>query len=191
MVKKEKSELEVTAVTNPTHDMILGMDWLEKKTSSLALKSGEIKKECNNLDLRKDKIKTLLKKAYGPLNQEVLQPHPEEYDCAINLIDDQTYKKPRLYPISKEEDSVLKEFLDVNLREGQIHQSKSSFVSPILFVGKPDETPRLCVDYWALNMKTKKDCYCLLLMKDVVARIKGSRMFTKLDVRSAFNQTRI
>jgi hypothetical protein len=60
-----------------------------------------------------------------------------------------------------------------------------------MFVKKPKEEIRLCIDYRLLNTITKKDCYLILLIKETIANIAGCRIITKLDIRKAFNRIRI
>ena len=47
------------------------------------------------------------------------------------------------------------------------------------------------MDYRALNAITKKNRYPLPLINETLQRIQGSRLFTRFDLRSAFNQIRI
>jgi len=49
-----------------------------------------------------------------------------------------------------------------------------------LFVKKSDGTLRMCVDYRALNKITLKDRYPLPYIDDLLDRLHGGRVFTKL-----------
>jgi hypothetical protein len=60
-----------------------------------------------------------------------------------------------------------------------------------MFIKKPEEGIRLCIDYRLLNAITKKDCYLILLIKETMANIAGYRIITKLDIQKAFNRIRI
>jgi hypothetical protein len=60
-----------------------------------------------------------------------------------------------------------------------------------MFVKKPGEEIRLCIDYRLLNTITKKDYYLILLIKETMANIAGYKIITKLDIRKAFNKIRI
>jgi hypothetical protein len=81
--------------------MIYGMDWLEKRLSSLTIKVEEIPVECKSMEKRNKTMDFLREKAYERVCQSDLLPHCKEYNCAINLKDDQSYKNPQLYPKSK------------------------------------------------------------------------------------------
>jgi hypothetical protein len=48
------------------------------------------------------------------------------------------------------------------LASGWETNSHSHYTAPIIFVKKPDDTLRMCVDYRGLNKITAKDRYLLL-----------------------------
>jgi hypothetical protein len=52
---------------------------------------------------------------------------------------------------------AVKEYLLENLYKGFIILNSSFFVSPVLFVAKPNSSLRFCVDYYKLNSLIKKD----------------------------------
>jgi len=49
----------------------------------------------------------------------------------------------------------------------------------------------LCIDYHQTNRQTLKDCYSTPIATDLIARTRGARMFSKLDLYSGFSQLRI
>jgi hypothetical protein len=50
---------------------------------------------------------------------------------------------------------------------------------------------RLCVDYCGLNKLTIKDKYPLPRVDDVLYHLHGSKIFSKIDLKSLYNQIRI
>ena len=96
-----------------------------------------------------------------------------------------------LYPCAINELGALKDYIDENLAKGFIRESKSSCGSPVLFVKKKDGSLRLVVDYRKLNDITVKDCYALPLINEIQDRLQGAVVYTKLDLRSAFNRIRM
>jgi hypothetical protein len=50
---------------------------------------------------------------------------------------------------------------------------------------------RPCQDYWYLNEFTKPNAYPLPLISDLMITLKGSKFFTKLDIRWGYNNVRI
>ncbi|XP_049886787.1 uncharacterized protein LOC126381333 [Pectinophora gossypiella] len=65
------------------------------------------------------------------------------------------------------EASMVEEMLDADI----ICESNSPYASPILLVKKKTGDKRLCVDYRALNSKTRKEHYPLPLIDDQLDRI--------------------
>jgi hypothetical protein len=55
-----------------------------------------------------------------------------------------------------------------------------------MFVKKPKEEIRLCINYRLFNAITKKDRYLILLIKKTMANIAGCKIMTKLEILKAF-----
>ncbi len=55
-----------------------------------------------------------------------------------------------------------------------------------MFTSKPDGTLRLCVDYCGLNSMTIKNRYPLPLIDEILDRLSGAQVFTKVDVKNAY-----
>jgi hypothetical protein len=85
----------------------------------------------------------------------------------------------------------LREYLQDSLRNGWIRESTSPAGAPILFTPKKDGELRLCVDYRALNKLTIKNRYPLPLIGEILDRLVGAKVFTKLDLRNAYHRIRI
>ena len=68
---------------------------------------------------------------------------------------------------------------------------KISSGSPILFVKKKDGTLRLCIDYRGLNRVTVRNRYPLPLIPELLDRLRAGRIFSKIDLRGAYNLVRI
>uniref|UniRef100_A0A8C6XBR2 Gypsy retrotransposon integrase-like protein 1 n=1 Tax=Naja naja TaxID=35670 RepID=A0A8C6XBR2_NAJNA len=78
-------------------------------------------------------------------------------------------------------------FLDKNLARGFIRPSSSPLSAPVLFVKKKTGDLRLCCDYRRLNMITVQNCYPLPLIPELMERLREATIFTKLDLRGAYN----
>ena len=96
-----------------------------------------------------------------------------------------------LYNLSGNELKVLQDYLADNLAKGFIQALTSPSGVPILFVKKKDGTLRLCIDYQGLNHLTRKNCYPLLLINEALNRLVGVKVYTKLDIQSAYNLIQI
>lgn len=81
----------------------------------------------------------------------------------------------------------MNEFLDDNLRKGYIRPSTSPMASPFFFVGKKDGSLRPCQDYHYLNDWPVKNNYPLPLITELIDKLKGAKVFSKLDLRSGYN----
>jgi len=97
-----------------------------------------------------------------------------------------------IYQLTREEEKILKEYLDKMSKEGKIQPSSSPIGSPILFVHKPNgKGLRLCVDYRHLNSHTVKDKTPLPIMDQLKDRIRGPDFITKIDLKAGFHLIRM
>lgn len=105
----------------------------------------------------------------------------------IDLNDTQpvVYRPYRLsFPERQVVQSMVREMIDADI----VCESNSSYASPVLLVKKKTGESRLCVDYRALNNKTKKEHYPLPLIDDQLDRLVGNSLFTSLDLASGYYQ---
>jgi RNase H-like domain found in reverse transcriptase/Reverse transcriptase (RNA-dependent DNA polymerase)/Integrase zinc binding domain/Chromo (CHRromatin Organisation MOdifier) domain/Integrase core domain len=128
---------------------------------------------------------------FSPQNAEKLAANREGIDLAIEIQEGQEPPYGPLYPLSQAELEVLRRYLQENLDKGFIRPSKSPAGSPILFVPKKDGTLRLCVDYRGLNKVTVKNRYPLPLMGEILDRVNGATVFSKIDLKDAYYRIRI
>ena len=77
--------------------------------------------------------------------------------------------------------------IDELLKAGLIRPSISPYGSPVIFVKKKDGTLRMCIDYRALNNITIKNAAPLPRIDDILDQLKGSKIFSKIDLRWAYH----
>ena len=77
----------------------------------------------------------------------------------------------------------LNEFLEENLKSGQIHPSNSPMASPFFFVKKKDGALRPVQDYRKLNEMMIKNRYPLPLIQELIDKLKSSKVFSKMDIQ--------
>ncbi len=100
------------------------------------------------------------------------------YDHKIELIDEETSSRSRLYQMFNHKLQKVKKYLIEHLNKEFIFFSFASYVSLILFAEKKDESLRFCVDYRKLNALTKRNRYSLPLIDETLARIQESKYLT-------------
>ncbi|KAL0169271.1 hypothetical protein M9458_033867, partial [Cirrhinus mrigala] len=119
-----------------------------------------------------------------------LPPH-RPWDCAIDLLPGAKLPKGKIYPLSIPEQKAMEEYIKEALQQGFIVPSTSPAASSFFFVEKKDGGLRPCIDYRVLNSQTIKFPYPLPLVPAALEELRGARIFSKLDLRSAYNLVRI
>nr|XP_027186625.1 uncharacterized protein LOC113784598 [Cicer arietinum] len=95
------------------------------------------------------------------------------------------------YRMSPLELSELKKQLEELLDKQFIRPSVSPWGAPVLLVKKKDGSMRLCVDYCRLNKVTIKNKYPRPRIDDLMDQLRGSCVFSKIDLRSGYHQIRV
>jgi hypothetical protein len=86
---------------------------------------------------------------------------------------------------------VFEEYIEKALARGWIRESQSSAGAPVLFSPKKNSDLRLCINYRKLNAITVKNWYPLLLISELLDRLSGLVIFSKIDLKDAYHQMRI
>ncbi|KAH6575792.1 hypothetical protein BASA60_004842 [Batrachochytrium salamandrivorans] len=120
---------------------------------------------------------------------ETLPPH-RDFDCSIELIPGSVPAYGKIYHLTREEDTVMQEWIKDNLRQGFIRSSSSPHGAPCFFVKQKDKL-RLCMDYRGLNKNTIKDRNPIPLISEMLRTLSTGKVFTTLDLRGAYNLLRI
>ncbi|OQE16980.1 hypothetical protein PENSTE_c022G07598 [Penicillium steckii] len=108
-----------------------------------------------------------------PKDSELPEHGPFDHEIKIKEGCEPTFRP--IYQLSELESKTLKEYIEENLRKGNIRKSSSSAGYPIIF----------------LNEITIKDRHPLPLIQEMQDRIHGSVYFTKYDITNAYNRLRI
>ena len=91
------------------------------------------------------------------------------------------------YRMAPAELRELKAQLEELLSKGFIRLSISPWGAPVLFVKKKDGSLRLCIDYRQLNRVTICNQYPLPRFDELFDQIQGSRVYSKIDLRSGYH----
>jgi hypothetical protein len=208
---KEHSEILQLPIVNlgGKHDLFLGFDWLNNHNPSvdwknLTLNFNRCPKECGGAGVYVRSLSTEtgfhLPAQYRDFallfEKEEFDKLParKPWDHEIKLkpgAENDRRLKGKIYPLSSKEQVALDEWLKEEKRAGKIRDSQSPYGAPFFFVKKGDGSLRPVMDYRRLNEQTVRDSYPLPLITDMMAKIKKSKIFTKLDVRWGYNNVRI
>jgi len=127
---------------------------------------------------------------FSKTKAEVLPPH-HSYDLKINLEEGAQPLVGPIYSFSASEQEALKEFIEENLNTGFIRPTSSPHGALVLFVKKKDGSLRLCVDFRGLNNISKKDCYPLPLISNLLDLPRKAWVYSKIDLLHAYHLVRI
>jgi hypothetical protein len=95
------------------------------------------------------------------------------------------------YRMSHEELKELEVQLEKLLAKRYIKLNKSPYGASVLFIHKKDGMLKMCMDYKALNKVTVKNRYPLPQIDDSFDRVSRTKMFSRIDLCSGYNQIRI
>ena len=118
-------------------------------------------------------------------------PLQKPWDHTIDLKDTFKPKKGHIIPLSPAEQEEVMAFLDNQLKKGYICPSKSPQTSPVFFVPKKDGKKWMVQDYHYLNKHMVKNNYPLPLIMQLVNKLQGAKLFTKMDLRWGYNNVHI
>jgi len=95
------------------------------------------------------------------------------------------FSKPR--PLAPEKFNAAKEEFEKLMKLGIVRPSDSPWSSPLHMVRKSDGSWRPCGDYRRLNSLTTPDRYATPNMNTIHHKIKGAKVFSKLDLIKAYH----
>ncbi len=114
-------------------------------------------------------------------------PKHRPYNLKINIEEGMSSPLGPIYSLSESELKALCEFIDNNLRSRFITPSHSPHGALVLFVKKKTSELHLCVNFHGLNKISKKDCYPLPLIFDLLNSTCSTCIYTKLNLQHAYH----
>ncbi|KAI5341880.1 hypothetical protein L3X38_009755 [Prunus dulcis] len=115
-----------------------------------------------------------------------LPPH-REIEFTIELIPETNPISQPPYGMAPVELRELKTQLQELVDKCFIRPSFSPWRALVLFVKKNDGTMRLCIDYRQLNKVTVWNKYSLARIDDLFDQLKGTNVFSKIDLRLGYH----
>lgn len=137
------------------------------------------------------KLAAVVKKYQDRIVDDIPGVAPATNSLPRHHIDWKGTKPPSrpLIRLSYKELDHLKEKLDEFLAKGWIQPSKSPFGAPVLLVAKKEAGKlRMCIDYRQLNAGTTVSQYPLPHTDELFNRLRGAKVFSKIDLHSGFYQ---
>nr|GFB76853.1 reverse transcriptase domain-containing protein [Tanacetum cinerariifolium] len=178
-------DIDLMPVELGSFDVIIGMNWLVKYYALIVCDEKVVRIPYGNevLIIRGDDCD-------GRKDLPGLLP-ARQVDFQIDLVPGAApvARAPyRLAPVEMQELSTqLQELSD----KGFIRPSSSPWGAPVLFVKKKDGSFRMCIDYHELNKFTVKNRYPLPRINDLFDQLQGSRVYSKINLRSGYHQLRV
>jgi len=93
----------------------------------------------------------------------------------------------KAYAIIVKEEEALNQWLDEQLKAGLIVESKLRYIAPFFYIPKKDSSLWLVQNYRKLNQVTIKNKTPLLLIREVINKLKKAKYFNKLDLIWGYN----
>jgi hypothetical protein len=118
-------------------------------------------------------------------------PPPRKVEHQIPLYPNLPPPFKGIFRLSQIELQELRTQLQQHLNDGKISPSTSPYGAPVLFVRKKDGSLRMCIDYRALNSQTIKNRYALPRIDELLDRLYGAKVFSKIDLTSGYWQIAI
>ena len=95
------------------------------------------------------------------------------------------------YRTSLEEAKEIQKQVNELLEKRWVQHSMSPCAMPMILVPKKDETWRMCIDCRAINNITIKYRHPIPRLDDLIYELHGATIFSKIDLKSRYNQIRI
>ena len=120
-------------------------------------------------------------------------PDHQPWDHKIDMVEGKSPPWGPLYAMTARELATLRPWLDKMLASGRIRKCTAPCGAPMMFVDKkdPEDPLKPVVKYRSLNKVTVPVRHPIPLISELQDRLQGAKIFTKIDLKTGFNLTRI
>nr|GEZ77480.1 putative reverse transcriptase domain-containing protein [Tanacetum cinerariifolium]GEZ78116.1 putative reverse transcriptase domain-containing protein [Tanacetum cinerariifolium] len=171
-------------------DVIIGMDWLPNHNAVIVCDE-KIEAEDKSEENRLEDVPTVRDFLEVFPEESLGLPPTRQVEFQIDLVPGAAHVARSPYRLAPSELQELSTQLQELSDKGFIRPSSSPWGAPILFVKKKDGSFRTCIDYRELNKLTVKNRYPLPRIDDLFDQLQGSRVYSKIDLRSDYHQLRV
>lgn len=192
--------LKILVIPSLTHQLILGVDFLEFFKIKLNFKNlsyatqtstvcaiNTIRSLSNLTSKEKTELQKVIKlfETIAPTDRLGLT---HLISHSIDTGDSKPIKQ-RQYPLSPAMQKHLNKEIDEMLKLKIIEPSQSPWCSPLWLVPKKDPGEyRVCFDGRKLNQVTVDDAYPMPLIDNILSKLRDAQYLSSIDLRHAFNQ---
>ncbi|GJU42202.1 putative reverse transcriptase domain-containing protein [Tanacetum coccineum] len=178
---ESKSKLNIITCTNTQKYMQKGCQvYLAQVTSKKTEdKSGE--KRLEDVPILREFLEVFPEDLHG-------LPPTRQVEFQIDLVPGAAPVARAPYRLAPSEMQELSTQLQELSDKEFIRPSSSPWGAPVLFVKKKDGSFRMCIDYRELNKLTVKNRYPLPRIENLFDQLQGSRVYSKIDLRSGYHQ---
>ncbi|GJT03056.1 putative reverse transcriptase domain-containing protein [Tanacetum coccineum] len=197
-------DIDLMPVELGSFDVIIGMDWLAKYHALIVCDEKVVRipygdeRKLHPRRLRISRRRSDLRtcQSYGNFMEVFPKdllglPPARQVEFQIDLVPGAALIARSPYRLAPAEMQELSTQLQELSDRGFIRPSSSPWGAPVLFVKKKDGSFRMCIDYRELNKLTMKNRYPLPRIDDLFDQLQGSRVYSKIDLRSGYHQLRV
>jgi len=109
----------------------------------------------------------------------------------IDFVPDAFLPNRPAYSTNPTEAKEIQQQVEDLITKGWVQDSMSPCAMPIILVPKKDGSWRICTDCCTMNNITIKYRHPIPRLDDLLDELHGSKIFTKIDLKSGYNQIQI